>query len=676
MKKRITAILCLMTLCINTVVFADNSENNTENSNIISEENIQATVVPDSGEEIQIAGETADSRDELKTLIEEYEGINVGDIADEESIINFNAALEAAKAIYENQAANDDELLQAADDLRNAAADMKYIEPLCIITNNKLTDKNKNDYYPETMGDNPSLTITETSVSYTYEDDSPLKTSDSANKKLSDGIGTEFKATDGTKNSVIIYDLGDTYYISGIDVFSKFQYFGPDKSLRLNMAGYTVEVSDDGMNYSSVVSVKARTELLPDNAMGYEYSILKTPAVFPAVSARYVRVTVLADVEKSSQYNLDELVIKGFKSPFSRDDLYDALVRYSGIDKSIYTEESYKRYEQAYNNASEVYWDGSASGLMIFIAKKELEEAYEALECTAKTFILSGNIVTDFDKTQYAGYSNNKLKNLSYSYIEFNGKQSNQQIMDTDPSRDKLLQGTLENYSSSLYLAFGAWDSAAPANILFNLGEECYVSGIDVWERYDGASTRAGKVSVYISDDGSQFTKVSETQNPRTDSAECTNCIPQDFEPAKGRYVLVVVEKGASHQITLNEVVIKGFKTEQRDNIPFFIENTDYVNSAGIRITSLDGADEISVSGTAVSNCDRSGDVVVITAAYKDNDIVDWAFSTVNVYGYGREEFTNSIDLKGETGVKLVSFVWSSLEDRIPLSELKEFGSL
>ncbi|MDD6482981.1 MAG: discoidin domain-containing protein, partial [Clostridiales bacterium] len=380
MKRKITALLCLITLCINTVAFARSGEDNTENSNIISEENIQAIDVQEFGEEIQSTGETADFRDELKMLIEEYERTDFGDVADEESIMNFNAALEAAKAIYENQAASDNELLQAAEDLRNAAADMAYIKPLSVLTNNKLTDKNKKEYYPEMLGDNPSLTISETAAVYTYEDDSPLKVGDSTNKKLSDGIGTEFMTTDGTNNSVIIYDLGADYYIAGIDVFSKFAYFAADKSMRWNMAGYSVEVSGDGTDYECVASVKARTELLDDNTMGYEYEVMKTPAVFPAVSARFVKITILADPEYSSQYNLDELVIKGFKSPFSRDDLYEALVKYSGVDKSVYTAESYANYLAAYNNATKVYWNLSASGLTVFNAKTELEEAYAALE--------------------------------------------------------------------------------------------------------------------------------------------------------------------------------------------------------------------------------------------------------------------------------------------------------
>ncbi|MDD6484251.1 MAG: discoidin domain-containing protein, partial [Clostridiales bacterium] len=546
-----------------------------------------------------------------------------------------------------------------------------------VLTNNKLTDKNKKEYYPEMLGDNPSLTISETAAVYTYEDGSPLKVGDSTNKKLSDGIGTEFMTTDGTNNSVIIYDLGADYYIAGIDVFSKFAYFAADKSMRWNMAGYSVEVSGDGTDYKCVATVKARTELLDDNTMGYEYEILKTPTVFPAVSARFVKITILADPEYSSQYNLDELVIKGFKSPFSRDDLYEALIKYSGVDKSVYTAESYENYLAAYNNATKVYWDSSASGLTVFNAKTELEEAYAALESNTKIVILSGNIVTDFDKTQYAGYSNDKLKGLSYKYIKFNGKDSNQEIADTDPSFSKLLQGNMSEYTSSSSLAFGKWDSSNPANILFNLGEECYVSGVDIWERYAGLATRAGKVSVYISNDGVDFEKVSETESTKADDETCANKIAQDFEPVKGRYLLVVAEKHSqAHQITLNEVVIKGFKTGQRDNIPFFIENTDYRTADGVRITSIDGAGEITVSGTAVSNRDMGGDVVVITAAYKDNDIVDWSFDVLNIDSYGSAEFENTIDLKGETGVKLLSFVWSSLEERIPLSRPKEFGSL
>lgn len=717
MKKKITALLCSAALLVNMTVLAaedimpapadiaelpaaaeefyselneneitdlEEKENEDNASNEKDEENQEQDapeIEIENNEDLDIFANdevhvlsAEEEKEALKELIDEVKNCNPDDVADEESMAELRLALSEAEAAYADGGADKAAISKAAERLTAAVKHMKYLSGESILTNNAFSAEHKEKYYPELAGENPALTFLETSASYKYEEGSPIAAFDSG-KRLTDGLASGPMTTDTNVKtaSSVVFDLGAEYYISGADVFSQFFYLGAAASLHRNIKGFEAEVSTDGTNFKKVSHAAAKT--VPDEGEGNGRYDLKTSACFAAALARYVRITILCD-DNSTRYTLNEVVIKGFKSPFSRDELYEALVKYAGVDSFVHTSQSYSAYISAYKNAEKIYWDENASGRVIFDAKTELEQAYAALEKDAVVKILSGNVRTEYDRKYYSGYSLDTV-NLTYKYMEG----SNPQIVDLDPNCSKLLQGGYNEMNAST-MTYGTWDNANPAKILFNMGEECYISGADVWEYYQGSdqstvSTRAGWVRVSVSDDGKNFTQVSEVYNPKNDADyQVENCIGQDFEAVKCRYVLVTVERGTSHQITLNEVVLKGYRTASNVNAPYSFGSFEYTNELGSKIINLDNNNEVKIKGSVKSNINEEKDVVVISAAYKNNDIVDWGFKSVHISSYGSADFENVLRIDKESGVRVYTFVWDSLEGGLALSQLKEFGTL
>ena len=615
-----------------------------------------------------------DKRAELGRLLDGIKNCNPEDMADEESLRNLEISAANAESVYSSGTASDAEIEEAIESVKTAVKNMRYLCGMNILTNNSLSDAEKEKFYAELLGDEPTLTFFKTDASYTYSDGSPFAKLDSSKNKLFDGLfnGSTSKtmttATNETDPTEIVFDLGAEYFVCGADVFSQFFYLKEQPSFRRNIKGFELEVSSDGTQYKSIAEAKAKTTLSPDESTGrYE---IKTSADFPAVSARFVKILVSCD-ENSGRYNLNEIVIKGFKSPFSRDDLYEALKKCAGVDAAVNTSDSYNAYLNAYKNAEMIYWDTQASGRDIYNAKLELEASYAALEKNFDVKILSGNVVSEFDRKYYGNYKSDTL-DLSYTFMEG----SNPQIVEHDKNHNKLLQGRCEQLSPETML-YGTWDNANPAKILFDMGEECYVSGVDVWEFYKSLNVRTDKVTVSVSSDGKNFTEVSHAYNTKTDDEiEVANCISQDFAVSKCRYLLVVAEKGNAHQITLNEVIIKGCRIPQGIQNQYTFGIFDYKNQSGNRVTSADGIDKLTVSGSVKSNFADSTEAVVITAAYKNNRLVAWDAQTVNITSYGEAEFENVLDIGGESGAEICTFVWNSLLDGISLSQNKMFGTL
>ena len=615
-----------------------------------------------------------DRRTELGALLDGIGNCNPSEVADADSLKALESAAADAENVYKNDNASEEDITKAIEDIKAAISKMKYVSGMNILTNNQLSDSEKESFYPELLGEESTLAFFETDATYTYSDGSPIASLDAKNNKLFDGLlnGTASKtmttAANVTDPTEIVYDLGTEYFVCGADVFSQFFYLKDQASFRRNIKGFKLEASADGSEYKTIAEANAKTTL-SDGETTARYEI-KTSADFPAVSARYVKITVSCD-ENSTRYNLNEVVIKGFKSPYSRDDLYDALKKCTGVDSSVNTAQSYNAYVSAYKKAEQIYWDSNASGREIYEAKLELENAYAALEKQIEVKILSGNVVSEFDKKTYGDYKNDTL-DLSYTYLE----DSNPQIMSQDSNHTRLLQGGCEQLTTST-LVYGTWDSPRPANILFDMGEECYVSGVDVWEYYISNSTRTDKVTVSVSSDGKNFTEASQTQNTKNDDEkQVSNCISQDFEAAKCRYLLVSVEKGSSHQITLNEVVIKGCRIPQEAQNCYSFGVFDYKNQSGSRVISADGNDKLVVSGSVKSSFADSRDVVVITAAYKNNMLAAWDAQAVHTSPYGTAEFKNTLDTNSENGYEIYTFVWDSLFGGLALSQQKPFGTL
>jgi len=601
----------------------------------------------------------SDAKIALKAIIDDISATDVYDVADAQCIIDIKNAIEEANSVYIDSTAELDTINTAIESLTRTINEIEYISANSILTNNTLSDNDKATYYPSTAYLN-------TSISYEYNEESEFVELDSENNNLLNGLTGQYTSmlTSDAVPTVVLFDLSDEYYVTGVDIFSQFVYLTSNKATHFNIGKFDVEVSVDGNEYKKIASAKAQTE--PKESE--KNVLIQTVAKFGATLSRYVKITIYCD-DNSSKYNFNEIVIKGFKYRSSRGELYEALATYSDVYESVYSPLSYNNYIEAYSNAQDIYWNASASDEDIVEAKTRLETAYSELENVAEIKIISGNVESNFTKEYYSDFKEDAV-NIKYSYQEG----SNAQIAEQDALCDRLLQGKCDLLNGT-NMAYGTWDSSAPAKILFNLGEECYVSGVDVWEYYNAATVRSGNVKISVSDDGVNFVPVSEQMNPKSDDErETKNVISQDFTPRKCRYLLVVVEKGASHQIVLNEVVIRGYRVGNTDKTSFEMGILDYKDSNGKRTITLDG-NSLNISGKVQSNENELKEIIVLSVAYdENNDMIDFDFTSISVPAYGEEEFNNILDLNGEINAQIHTYVWDSLQNGNALSHDKQFG--
>ena len=621
-----------------------------------------------------------DKKAELKELIDGFSVCNPEETAKEASLSAYKTALEAARKAYLEE--NDEtKLTEAAQNLKQAAAQLEYIGIKGIITNNNFSKSVENEYYSNTKK-------IETNAVYEYPAGSEaMAQKDSDRTALSDGKIDTYaivENTDENRNTSVCYDFGTELYISGTDVFSQFRHLRDTKNFRQNIRGYKVEISTDGNDYKQVASEKA---MLTKDETGFTTGYLKTSASFPAVLARYVKITVTGD-ENSAKYGLAEIVLHGFKSPFSRDALYDSILNCSEADENIFTEESYNRWKTAFENAQRLYWDKDASGRDLYDAKKELDASFAELKAKGGMKVISGNIVNDFDKQQYAGM---QTENIGMKYVIETDKGNTpdkSELIKCDSSFTKLLDGNLNLLTNGFN---GGWSgnptAEDKADVIFTLEKEAYISEVDLWDWFiaDGNGNIRGvaKVKVSASSDGVNYTDLGEAapnyeaeplatgSNSNGVYSLCKTAV--GFSPVKARYIKVSIDK-KSYQMFLAEIVLIGCGAAEKDTVPFSAEKLDYKNENGLRIISADGEGKISISGEAVSNSPEASSAVIVTAAYKNGDIVDYSFSEMQISAYGSETFTNELDLKNESGVKLYTFIWDSLSGGKIMSRIKEFG--
>ena len=685
LKNRIFAILCAVITFGNFTVSAEENTQPTQeifditNENLSADDNNVGTIV-DAEEDIeytfgeeyilsdeieQIQDESVsesvnltraisaqssseeDLRNRLGGIIDRIMASDYEDVAENDSISAVKQALSSAVDVYENTEASEAELNNEINELSKAIEEIEYVSKQYILSDNNMSDEDMSGYYPDVLIEN-------TNVSYIYDENSPenLQKNDKTNTALNDGKFA-YKLTGKTDDdTVVIFDMGEDYYINGVDVFSQFLYFS---STRMNIGGFRVEVSRNGSDYTECASVEAKTE--PDDSeTGNLNYLLKTKSKFPVYLGRYVRITVKKDTKSangqgSAQYNLAEMVIHGFKNPYSKDDLFEALKDYSDVDSAIYTAGTYAEYVKAYKAAETVYWDESINGKEIYTAKVDLQNAYNSLENCAKIKILSGNVTSAADRELYKDFDTDTL-NLSYSYAE--GTPSQFITQDSDCTR--LLSGNCSSTDGSR-IVYGTWGTKDPAAVLFDLGEECYVSGVDIWDVVLNASCRTAKAEILVSSDGVNFESVSVLTDIPEGLPNSVNLIEQNFEAKKCRY-LKVVATTANLQVVLGEIVIRGYKTGSTEKEPYKLGILDYKNDKNARLISLDGENTVNVSGQISSKSNEDKQVVILSAAYENTD------------------FTNSVTIDGYADVSIENYVWDSVGNGNALAKIKVFGSL
>lgn len=698
LKNRIFAILCAVITFGNFTVSAEENTQPTQEikENISEDDNKVGTIVDaeeDSkytfGEECILSeeieqiqdksvSESVDStraisaqstseedlRNRLGGIIDRIMASDYEDVAENDSISAVKQALSSAVDVYENTEASEAELNNEINELSKAIEEIEYVSKQYILSDNNMSDEDMSGYYPDVLIEN-------TNVSYTYDENSPenLQKNDKTNTALNDGKFA-YKLTGKTDDdTVAVFDMGEDYYINGVDVFSQFLYFS---STRMNIGGFKVEVSRNGSDYTEVATVEAKTDPEEGETGTLNY-VLKTESKFPVYLGRYVRITVKKDTKSangqgSAQYNLAEIVIQGFKNPYSKDDLFEALREYSDVDRAIYTAGTYAEYAEAYKAAEAIYWDESINGKEIYTAKVDLQNAYNSLENCAEIKILSGNVTSAADRELYKDFDTDTL-NLSYSYAE--GTPSQFITQDSDCTR--LLSGNCSSTDGSR-IVYGNWGTTSPAKVLFDLGEECYISGVDIWEYALNSGCRIGKAEILASSDGTNFESVSQTEVPEG-LLNSINVIEQNFDAKKCRYLMVSATT-VRNQVILGEIVIRGYRTGSTEKEPYKLGILDYKNDKNARLISLDGENTVNVSGQISSKSNEDKQVVILSAAYSGNKMIDWSFTEVNLKAYEKTDFTNSVTIDGYADVSIENYVWDSVGNGNALAKIKVFGSL
>lgn len=658
MKNKIILVTAVISICLNNMVFADYETDEADIDNVLIAEDIES---------ISVMSEETDSRAELTNLINRLNRCNPEILAEDNSYQVYAEALSEAVTVAENTDAGEEEINNAITNLNNAVKNLKYNVARYLLTNNNLTQSDMESWYGE------SIDAVGEGASYRYDENTPgaVISGDSENIKMNDGNLNEMIVSDSSNETVIVYDLGEEYYINGADVFSELKYMNV-ALLRAGIGGVKVEAGLDGQEYSEVGYQKAQTETEKGNIIS-----VKTSADFPAVLARYVRLTI-EGYSGYRKYSISESVIRGFKNPYSKDVLYDTLIKCKNAD-SFSTEKSYKEWQKAYREAERVYWDLSADANTIINAKENLINAYNNLEKVGLgTYIISGN-VNAADSGKYTE-GQKTLSGITYTYTS----DSNSEAKINDPDCNKLLKGDTSAMTGE-DIVFGAYDDrdGSPVKVLFDMGSECYISGVDVWSIIQSNNNTnydvyTEYVTVSIPDSSGEYYEISSQRMQELPEAITQTMVSnkQMFEPVKTRYLLITCDKGTSHQNVLGEIIIFGDWKKEEASDKYAIESTDYKNALGKRIQSIDSQEEITASGTVASNSSTDEDIVVVTVAYKDNDIVDYSFTEMTLGAFKTNQFSNKLNLKGETGVDLYSFVWQGLDKMVLISKTKPFGSI
>ncbi len=369
----------------------------------------------------------------------------------------------------------------------------------------------------------------------------------------------------------------------------------------------------------------------------------------------------------------------------ARDDLFETLKTYKGLDGGILDPELYGAYETAYRAGQIAFWNDEKTAEELTALAADIVATYDAAKnaLVAREKILSGNVKTDADKAHYPDMSSDTLPNLTGTG-DFS---STNMDSPTDPSAiiERLLSGVAATpIDNSPNICWGKWGWRGARNIDLNLGEEAYITGADFWENAGaGAGTNycSDKVAVYTSDDGIEWTLQKEVTVDQSDTPNSLKGTRVDFDaPVKCRYVRVSVIDNAGYQVKFNEVVLRGYRTSQVATAPFVIDDIDYktIGSGGKRIISLDGLgsrDFVQVKGNVKNTTSEEKTVYVITAAYKDGDMLEMRCSPETVAAYSSEEFVYTMQNLGEeTGVELHTFVWDSFGTAKALSAITTFG--
>lgn len=398
------------------------------------------------------------------------------------------------------------------------------------------------------------------------------------------------------ESAAVSFDLKNCYDIDRIDIF-----LGENKTL----AAITDNALDSivikaGADKSNLTTVKQI-----DNIMfSKNQSMRALSFAIDDVNAQYVEVSVTAN----KQMLLGEILIFGDSAS---EKLQRALKNADKYTNYIpYTETSWNNMVQARVAAEQA--DNSTDAEKS-AAADSLNKAVNSLSLRGGDKILSQNDMWEADWQHFKNYDGIVREYLPNASAEFlDGTDSN------IASRGEGTSKTAINYLFDGYSTgsdgnsglWSSWGSPKPSIILYDLGEACYVNGVDVASYFYNGGKIIGDYDVETSVDGAAYTKIGTKQTIINENAEIHGYdnakdgwlySNYSFPAAKARYVKITIRpRAGALQYVLKEVFIRGIKDDSNKIIMTCDGNTVHAKLA------LDGEEDTANMFLAVYGNDGS----------------------------------------------------------------------
>lgn len=467
-------------------------------------------------------------------------------------------------------------------------------ETLYVLSGNNFTDADKALYSGKT------LVIPDTGAEYKWSSDSDtnFKIGDKydsvsglnsliSNKQM---VGGTIKSNDGKRVlwtdwnsnnfSTAQFDLKGIYDINAVDVWSLAKK-GSDNNGALYYLLGDIEIyaGTDKQNMQKVWSGNASISIaenidtyFADASEKYE----QTSAAFDTVQARYVNIKIKRRpnfIKDDVTYRVPngiaaEMVIFGTLAGGEQETAVKK-VQAKAADylamRDYYTADSVDSLETALENLNEA----DAEIAAVFI--QGVEDAIENLVPSKTHYTLSGNKWDDSSKAAYTSWGETLASDLADNAPSYawNSKSDADIIKDTSNS---LTSGRFVNTNKSFY---SVWNAQTPSLAYYDLGAKYVVDRVDVIQQIEVTSgtqksyQRMGKVSVLVSEDGTNYVNVAEgagnNDNP-VYSGDNTHSFAKttlSFAPKSARYIAIETQKQRDKiQYTLAQTAIFGYETK------------------------------------------------------------------------------------------------------------------
>ena len=549
-------------------------------------------------------------------------------------------------------------------EIDNACDALETVNPRYVLSGNRWIDGDKK-YYKELS---PSIELNNyvNKPSYIWAEGSSVdcgtidKNCDRLNGgKILDLAGSNGTCTkwDDSKPGIALWDLGTTAMVDRIDVFSDYAKYKQLGSVK-------VRVSDDGVNFTDVKSIKAPGE----------YTTVQTLHVasvrFAPVKARYVEVTA-TKADGAHLTNINEMVIFGIGADYS--ELIKELGKYSSSAlegaKEFMSETDYNEFVNLIEQGKEIIKAQTASKADADAKAKEIAQK------NASIAYPSVGALTNNAGEEFCPGVNNINIGMTYTITSTD---TSSEFISNDKELKKLTGGNIGSQSGA-DAVYGRYSGDNVVSVIFNAHNMVYFTGADVFEWANGTNG-VSEISVAVSKDGENFTQLATEKSGNIEGANSVlNKISTAFLPVEGQYIKITTTKRGYQQV-IGEIVIKGFEKPVVIDYPLTFGETAYtiLDAGGGDLTTLAGADIIMATGSLTNATTEEISCKVITAVYsEDNRLVALDISgNLTVGAKADAAWETMIENLGAVsqGARLVNYAWSDIGNTmVPYAAVQNF---